>query len=240
MSSVRRTPEQGFAELACRRPQGWLKATPMDFASTFLALAFILVLATVGGEAAVRLKQPAVVGELLVGIAVGNARLLGIDAFEGIAQDASIGWLAQMGVVLLMFSVGLDATVRQMLRVGPAAALVALTGIVASFALGWLAAALILPTAGLPVHAMVGALLCSTSVGVTTRVLQELGRSATEEARIILAAAVLDDVIGLAIISVVSKIAQSAGLSSLETLVWHLGKASALLVGALVLGGALA
>jgi len=212
----------------------------MDFPTTFLALALILVLATAGGEAAVRLGQPAVLGELLVGIALGNAHLFGIHALEGIAQDESIGLLAQMGVVLLMFSVGLDATVGQMLRIGPSAALVAITGIAASFALGWLVAALILPAAGRPVHAMLGALLCSTSVGVTTRVMQELGRSATPEARIILAAAVLDDVVGLAIISVVSKIAQAAGLSSFGTLIGHFGKAAALLVGALILGGVLA
>jgi len=212
----------------------------MDFSSTFLGLALILLIAKVGGEAAVRLGQPAVLGELLVGIAFGNAHLLGIHAFERIAEDDAIGMLAQMGIVLLMFSVGLDATIRQLLRVGLSAALVAITGIAASFALGWLVAALILPTAGLPVHAMIGALLCSTSVGVTTRVMQELGRSATAEAQIILAAAVFDDVLGLAIISVVSKIAQTAGLSSFETVMWHLAKASSLLVGALVLGGVLA
>jgi Kef-type K+ transport system membrane component KefB len=212
----------------------------MDFPSTVLALAFILVVATVGAEVAVRLGQPAVVGQLLMGIAVGNVHLFDIHFFAPIAHDPTIGLLADLGVVLLMFSVGLQSTVREMLAVGVSAVLVAITGIVASFALGWLASALILPSASGRVHAMIGALLSSTSVGVTTGVMQELGRSATAEARIILGAAVIDDVVGLAVISAVSEIAQSAGLFSLGGVVWHLGKAWALLLGALALGVLLA
>ena len=112
--------------------------------------------------------------------------------------------LARLGVLLLLFEVGLESTVAQMLKVGLSSLLVAILGVVAPFALGWGVGAWLLPGAARYVHAFLGATLSATSVGITARVLQDLGRSQSTEARIILGAAVIDDVLGLVILAVVS------------------------------------
>ncbi len=107
-------------------------------------------------------------------------------------------------MLILLFEVGLESTVGQMLRVGLSSLLVASVGLVLPFALGWGASTLAMPEASGYVHAFVGATLCATSVGITARVLQDLDRAQTPEARIILGAAVVDDVMGLVILAVAS------------------------------------
>ena len=175
-----------------------------SFAPVALALAVILLVAKLGGHAAVRMGQPAVLGELLAGVLIGNLGLAGFHGLDFIATDSSVDLLAQIGVLVLLFDVGLESTVPQMLRVGTSAVLVATLGVVAPFALGWGVGAWLLPDQSVFVHAFLGATLCATSVGITARVLQDLGRSKTPEARIILGAAVVDDVLGLVVLAVVS------------------------------------
>src|SRR4029078_13028131 len=114
-----------------------------------------------------------------------------------------VALIARVGVLILLFEVGLESTVRQMLEVGLAAALVAITGVATRFALGWAVGALLVPELGPYVHAFLGATLSATSVGITARVLKDLGASQTDEARIILGAAVIDDVLGLVVLAVV-------------------------------------
>ena len=169
-----------------------------------LALAVILLAAKVGGDLAVRLKQPAVLGELLVGVLLGNLALLGFPHLESYKADAALDLLARLGVVVLLFEVGLESTVRQMLQVGLRSLAVAVVGVVLPFALGWAVGAWLLPTHGAAVHAFLGATLSATSVGITARVLKDLDRSQTTESRIILGAAVIDDVLGLVILAVVA------------------------------------
>jgi Kef-type K+ transport system membrane component KefB len=204
-----------------------------------LVIAVILVAAKVGGELATRLGQPPVLGELVAGLVLGNLDLLGVRALEGITADPVISALAGLGVLLLLFEVGLESTVSGMLAVGPSSFLVALVGVVVPFALGWGAGALLLPDAGPYVHAFLGATLSATSVGITARVLQDLGRLQSAEARIILGAAVIDDVLGLVILAVVSgaiAAASTGGELSLATVLAIVAKASVFLVGALALG----
>jgi Kef-type K+ transport system membrane component KefB len=204
-----------------------------------LELAIVIVAAKLGGEVAVRAGQPAVLGELLAGIVLGNVDLLGYRGLEVIPQDPAISMLAGLGVLLLLFQVGLESTVRDMLRVGLSALLVAVVGVVVPFALGWGAGAILLPDAGPYVHAFLGATLSATSVGITARVLQDLRRSQSPEARVILGAAVIDDVLGLVILAVVSGIVTAADLGqsmSAGSVVAILGKATVFLVGSLVLG----
>src|SRR5207253_1908491 len=119
-------------------------------------------------------------------------------------DDATLPILAQIGILLLLFEVGLESTVGQMRRVGLPSLLVALLGVVTPFSLGYLAARALLPAQGGYVHAFVGATLTATSVGITARVLKDLGYAARPEARVILGAAVIDDVLGLVILAVVS------------------------------------
>lgn len=175
-------------------------------AAVVLALAVILVGAKLGGDLAVRIGQPAVLGELVIGILLGNLDLFGVGWFRGLAGDPTIGILAQIGVVLLLFQVGLESTVRDMLRVGVPSLLVATLGVITPFALGWGVGALLLPHETWYAHAFLGATLTATSVGITARVLTDLGKGTTPEARVIVGAAVIDDVMGLVILAVVSGI----------------------------------
>ncbi len=204
-----------------------------------LTLAVILVAAKLGGDLAARIGQPAVLGELVVGVVLGNLGLFGYTGFEPVKSDVFIDMLAGLGVLLLLFEVGLESTVGEMLRVGLSSFLVATLGVAAPFALGWAVGAWLLPGASVFVHAFLGATLCATSVGITARVLQDLGRSRSDEARIILGAAVVDDVFGLVILSVVSGVIVAADLGS--TLSYGavgmiVVKATVFLVGALALG----
>jgi len=203
------------------------------------ALALILVAAKLGGDLATRVGQPAVLGELMAGVVLGNISHLGWNGFEGMRDDPAVDMLARLGVLILLFEVGLESTVAQMLRVGLSSLLVATLGVVAPFALGWAAGAWLLPGASGYVHAFLGATLCATSVGITARVLKDLGRSQTQESRVILGAAVIDDVLGLVILAVVTGIIDAANRRvalSYGDVAGVLLKATVYLVGSLVLG----
>lgn len=208
-------------------------------ATVALWLVIILLVAKFGGELATRIGQPAVLGELLAGVVLGNLALAGVSGVESIKNDPFIDIFARLGVLILLFEVGLESTVSQMLKVGLSSLLVALLGVLAPFALGWGVGAWLLPEQGPYVHAFLGATLTATSVGITARVLKDLGRSQSSEARVILGAAVIDDVLGLVILAVVTGVIAAAdrggSLAGTEVAV-ILGKAAGFLVGSLVLG----
>lgn len=205
-----------------------------------LGLVVVLAAAKLGGELFERLGQPAVLGELIFGMILGSLGLFGIMAFEFLRTNAGLEILAQLGVILLLFQVGLESNVKEMLSVGWSSLLVAILGVVAPFFLGWGVSAWMLPEEDLLVHLFIGATLCATSVGITARVLADLGKLQTRESRIILGAAVIDDVLGLVILAVVSGVitASNTGqeMDSLAALA-IIGKAFAFLVGAILIGG---
>ena len=208
-------------------------------APVVLALAVILAAAKLGGDAAQRVGQPSVLGELVVGVLVGNLPLIGIGWFQFITANATIGVLAQLGAVILLFEVGLESTVRDMMRVGPRSLVVAVLGVITPWALGWWVGALLLPEQSVYVHAFLGAALTATSVGITARVLKDLGHARSPEARIILGAAVIDDVLGLVVLAAVAAViaaADSGAALSYGSLTLVLGKALLFLFGALSLG----
>lgn len=208
-------------------------------ARVVLFVAIILLAAKFGGDLAVRIGQPAVLGELIFGVLLGNIGLLGPQFFEPFKTDPMLDMLARIGVLVLLFEVGLESTVGQMMRVGLPAFLVATLGVVMPFCLGWIVGALLLPGHSAYVHAFLGATLTATSVGITARVLQDLGRSRSPEARIILGAAVIDDVLGLVILAVVSGVIVAANTGTTMSVVAVtaiIAKAAAFLTLALVLG----
>ena len=212
-------------------------------AGVVLWLAVILLAALFGGDLAARVGQPAVLGELIVGVLLGNVSLMGVPWLEPIKSDAYVDLLARLGVLLLLFEVGLESTVSQMLKVGLSAVLVASLGVVAPFALGWTVGVWLLPESSPYVHAFLGATLTATSVGITARVLKDIGRSHSREARIILGAAVLDDVLGLVILAVVTGVIAAAGsgaVFSYAAIGFTLLKAAGFLIAALFLGVRLA
>ena len=209
--------------------------------SSFLfGLVAILLAAKIGGELFERMDQPAVLGELLFGVLMGNAGLFGFHAFDALKTDAGLAIAAEVGVILLLFEVGLESNMDELLAVGRSAMLVAFLGIVAPIALGYGVSAFFLPeSTAWYVHLFVGATLAATSVGITARVLKDLHKMDTKEARIILGAAVVDDVLGLVILAVVSglvKSIDSGGGMSLLPVLTIIGKAAAFLVVGVVAG----
>ncbi len=210
----------------------------MEFARFFLVLAAILIAAKLFGELAERIGQPAVLGELLAGVLLGGS-VLGIVPVDGVEAEI-IRTLAELGVVLLLFEIGLETDLREMFRVGPASLAVATVGVVLPFAMGYLfwryAPHVWSGDADLVTAAIfIGATLTATSVGITARVLSDLGRMSTPEARIIIGAAVIDDVLGLVILSVVTGLAAGAEVTTAGVL-RTLAVAVGFLVVAVMLG----
>ncbi|MCP4202133.1 MAG: cation:proton antiporter [bacterium] len=204
-----------------------------------LGLVIILIAAKLGGEIAERVHQPAVLGELVAGVVLGNLALVGFHGFDFLASNEGIAILAELGVVLLLFEVGMESNVREMLSVGSSSLLVACLGVIAPFFLGWGVSLWLLPSEDILVHVFIGATLCATSVGITARVLTDLGKVSTREAKIVLGAAVIDDVLGLVILAVVSGIiaaANTGGTLAATDVLAIILKATAFLVGAIVIG----
>ena len=169
-----------------------------------LWIALILLVAKVGGEVFTKFNQPAVLGELVGGILIGSLPLVGLTAIEPLKTNEIISALAEIGVIILLFEVGLESNLAEMRKVGLSSLAVAALGVVVPFFLGWGAARYFLPGQPTLAHIFIGATLCATSVGITARVLKDIGRLRTREARIILGAAVIDDILGLLVLAVVA------------------------------------
>jgi Na+:H+ antiporter len=208
-----------------------------------VSLVVILLTAKLGGALLERVRQPAVLGELIFGVLLGNLSLLGFHALDYLRSNEAITILAEIGVIFLLFEVGLESNLKQMLEVGISSFLVALVGVILPMLLGWGVSAWFLPQAGPLVHVFIGATLCATSVGITARVLKDLGKTGAKEARIILGAAVIDDVMGLVILAAVSGIIKAADRGGASISVLAIGfiilKAVAFLVISLWIGSRL-
>lgn len=179
-----------------------------------LALAVILLAAKLGGDVMVRLRQPEVLGELLIGIVLGNLVLVGIPTFSFLRHNEILAILSELGVVLLLFEVGLHTTIPDMMKVGVSAFLVAILGVIVPFFLGWGVSGWFAPDNDRLVHVYIGATLTATSVGITARVLTDLKRLHTSEAKIILGAAVIDDVLGLMVLAAVGGVIAAAEMGT--------------------------
>jgi Kef-type K+ transport system membrane component KefB len=204
-----------------------------DVVRFFTVLAVMLLAAKIVGEAFERLRQPAVLGELVAGILLGAGLLKVIPTAVADPLTPVFQLLAEIGVVVLLFEIGLETDLKAMMRAGGDATAVATVGVVVPFVLGfayWRTTSDPVTTA-----VFVGATLTATSVGITARVLRDLGALHSLEARLILGAAVIDDVLGLVILGVVSALAAGAAFSvggALRTL----GVAVVFLVAALWVG----
>jgi Kef-type K+ transport system membrane component KefB len=198
----------------------------------------MLVAAKLLGEVAERVGQPAVLGELVAGVLLGGS-VLGVVPTEGVSGEL-IRLLAELGLLLLLFEIGLEVDLRELFRVGPASLAVAIVGVVVPFALGYLFWAYVFATPAVGVDRgvvaiLIGATLTATSVGITARVLSDLGAMSTAEAKIIIGAAVIDDVLGLVILTVVSGVATGTGIS-VSGIVATLAVAVGFLVAAVLIG----
>jgi len=205
------------------------------YAETFLWIAVLLIAAKIAGLVE-RIGQASVLGELVMGVILGNLILLGIPFFEPAKENATLAFLAELGVVILLFQVGLESNLQKMRKVGLPAFLVAVVGVVLPFATGtYLVGPWLLPGLSAPAYLFLGAALTATSVGITARVFKDLGKLQMPEAQIVLGAAVIDDVLGLIILAVVSAIATSGSVSAFD-IGWITSKALLFLIGAIVIG----
>lgn len=200
-----------------------------DVSAVLLALIAIFVATKALGEGARRLGQPSVLGELIAGVLLGGS-VLGIVN----PADPVIATMAELGVIILLFAIGLETELASLLRVGSAATAVALAGVVVPFALGYYSA-IALGLAQVPAL-VCGAALCATSVGITARVLSELGWLDTNEGKVILGAAVIDDIIGLIILAVIASVVSGATLTA-GSVARIAGIAVAFVAVAVVVGG---
>jgi Kef-type K+ transport system membrane component KefB len=211
--------------------------------AVLIGVAVMLVVAKLMGEVFERLHQPSVLGELFAGILLGNLVVFGFTRAEALKTNETVAALAEFGVIILLFEVGLESDLKEMMEVGWSSLLVAVLGVIAPFLLGWGVSAYLIPEEHRLAHTFIGATLCATSVGITARVFKDLGKLGTREARIILGAAVIDDVLGLLILAVVAGAirasATGASLSMVDVALIGL-KSLAFLIGSIAIGQFLA
>lgn len=206
----------------------------MEITEFIYFLTIILISAKLLGELARLVGQPPVVGELLAGIIIGPAVFGLIPDAELFYHNNIFYLLAEVGVVLLLFEIGLESDINGLLKVGLNSFLVGLSGIVLPFAIGFGFCHMI----GQPVMVsmVVAASITATSIGITSKVFAELGYLNTKEARIVIGAAIIDDVIALAILGIISTMATSGEELNLKYEIITVLIALALLVGAVFLG----
>jgi Kef-type K+ transport system membrane component KefB len=203
------------------QPLALLLAAAGDAARLPLEMFIVFGAAKLMGELFERLRQPAIVGEILAGL------LIGPSVLGWIKPSDFLGALAQLGVMFLLFRVGLEVKSSELLRVGGTATVVAVLGVVVPFLMGW---AILLFWGQPQLQAIfTGAAMVATSVGITAQVLASKGLMQLRATKIILAAAVIDDVLGLLVLALVSSLAQG----SVNYL--HLGITAALAIGFTIL-----
>ncbi len=177
-------------------------AVNVEHSSVLLALFIMLAAAKLMAEVFERLKQPAVVGEILAGVIIGPSLL------HWVAPSEIISTLAEFGVIFLLFNVGLETKPQAIFQVGRRAVVVGVLGVILPFVAGYFIA---ISWGGSFVESMfIGAALVATSVGITARVLGSMGLLDVSTSRVILGAAVIDDILGLIILSLVSAVSQGS------------------------------
>lgn len=231
-------------------------------AGVLLTLVVIYLMSKLGGELSKRLDLPPVLGELVGGVLVGISALhllvfpeTGATASDSVvmtalqwlgnldaaavthifqSQSEVISVLAELGVIVLLFEIGLESDLRELGKVGYQAAIVAVVGVVAPFALGTIGLVTLFHAPIIPAI-FAGAALTATSIGITSKVLSELGHLKSTEGQIIVGAAVMDDVLGIIVLAVVASLAKT-GEVDLWNVVYLIVSASAFLLGAVLLG----
>jgi Kef-type K+ transport system membrane component KefB len=172
----------------------------------FLTLLIILLTARVFAELAGRLKAPTVIGELLAGVILGPSLLGWVEPIE------TIKLMAEIGIILLLFEVGLGTDPRQLVRAGPKSLVVALGGFGLPFLLGFSVGHWVFGLS-LLTSLFIGGTLTATSIGITARVLTDLKRHHAPEGQIILGAAILDDVMGVVLLALLYEFSIGGGVT---------------------------
>lgn len=216
-------------------------ATGTEFLHIVISLGLLLFAAKIFGELFARLKLPIVLGELVAGIIVGPFALGGLPLFNGeplVVLDETVKHIGEISAIVILFIAGLEITPREFLKGGGAAFTVGSLGVIVPFFVGYYAFTLF----GLTVleSVLVATALTATSIAISVQVLSELGKMQTKEARLILGAAIVDDILAIAALSVVTTMVQSGSTTpdiyEITFLILKiLGLFVVLLVGAVIL-----
>lgn len=238
------------------------ESSSLILAGVLLSLVVIYFASKLGGEICSRINLPPVLGELVGGVLVGISAFgllvfpesgstandsliinflqgtagLTPEAASGVftAQSEVISLLSELGVIILLFEIGLESDLKELIRVGPQAAIVAIVGVVAPFATGTAGLVYLFNVPIIPA-VFAGAALTATSIGITAKVLAELGQLRSQEGQIIIGAAVLDDVLGIIVLAVVASLVKTGEIQIINV-IYLIVSAGAFLIGAIVIG----
>lgn len=242
--------------------QGEEASSSLILAGVLLSLVVIYFASKLGGELCLRLNLPPVLGELLGGVVIGISafKLLVFPDGGTVASDSLliqlllhtstlspqvaqsvfevqselISILSELGVIILLFEIGLESDLKELIRVGPQAAVVAVVGVVVPFVLGTLGLVTLFHTPTIPA-VFAGAALTATSIGITAKVLAEINQLSSNEGQIIIGAAVLDDILGIVVLAVVASLVKT-GEIQIFNVIYLIISAGAFVIGAIVLG----
>jgi Kef-type K+ transport system membrane component KefB len=235
---------------------------PIVLAGVLLSLVVIYIASKLGGEVSRMLDFPPVLGELIAGVAIGASALhlvvfpesgavasdsviVGVlnfiehltpEALSSIFQSESevISVLAELGVIILLFEIGLESDVRELQKVGISATIVACVGVAVPFGVGTAGLMLFFHVPAIPAI-FAGAALTATSIGITSKVLSELGQLKSREGQIIVGAAVIDDILGIIVLAVVASLAKT-GEVDIGNVIYLIVSATVFLIGSILLG----
>ena len=238
------------------------ESSSLVLAGVLLSLVIVYFASKLGGEICARIDLPPVLGELVGGVLVGVSafNLLVFPEAGSVASDSLvisflqqtagltpeatnhvfasqsevISLLSELGVIILLFEIGLESDLKELIRVGPQAAVVAVVGVVAPFVLGTAGLVYLFGVPPIP-SVFAGAALTATSIGITAKVLAEIGQLSTEEGQIIIGAAVLDDILGIVVLAVVASLVKTGEIVISNVLILVVS-AGAFLIGSIVIG----
>src|SRR4028119_500989 len=238
------------------------ESSSLVLTGVLLSLVVIYLASKLGGELCARMNLPPVLDELVGGVVVGVSVLHllvfpegGVDSTNSLivkflqtttglspeaalsvfqSQSEVISVLAELGVVILLFEIGLESDLQELIRVGPQAAVVAVVGVVTPFAAGTIGLIYLFNVPAVPAI-FAGAALTATSIGITAKVLAEIGQLSSTEGQIIIGAAVLDDVLGIIVLAVVASLAKT-GEIVVSNVIYLIISAGVFLVGSILLG----
>ncbi|MCX5965620.1 MAG: cation:proton antiporter [Cyanobacteria bacterium] len=235
---------------------------PIVLSSVLLSLVVIYLASKLGSELARRFDFPPVLGELVAGVVVGVSALHlvtfpegGLTATDSLvmtaiqllnhltpenlanvfaSQSEVISVLAELGVIILLFEIGLESDLKQLQAVGVQAVVVACVGVAVPFAAGTLG---LMSIFHVPAIAAIfaGAALTATSIGITSKVLSEMGQLKSKEGQIIVGAAIIDDVLGIIVLAVVASLAKTGSVDVMNV-GYLIVSATAFLIGSILLG----
>ena len=237
-------------------------SSSLILAGVLLSLVLIYFASKLGGELCLRINLPPVLGELTGGVLIGvsafklllfpesganasdsllmqfliNTSPLSQQAAQSVfdAQSEVISVLSELGVIILLFEIGLESDLKELIRVGPQAAVVAVVGVITPFLLGVVGLITIFHVDTIPA-VFAGAALTATSIGITAKVLSEIKQIGSNEGQIIIGAAVLDDILGIVVLAVVASLAKT-GEIQISNVIYLIFSAGAFVIGSIVLG----